>query len=124
MRAIDNTTADTYTVGDVEVARFEQFGMSELMPFGAMWYVVPPGSSSPVDNHPELELSLVVSGTALVRAGGDAVEVRQGSAFLLEPGEDHMVRNLSADEPLTVFSAYWMPVEDVAPAMAGQAAGV
>jgi quercetin dioxygenase-like cupin family protein len=123
MRAFDSTTADTYTVGDVEVARFEQFGTGELMPFGAMWYVVPPGSSSPVDNHPELELSLVVSGTALVQAGGEAVEVRQGSAFLLDPDEDHMVRNLSADEPLTVFSAYWMPAGDLA-AMAGLTARV
>ncbi len=119
MRAFDNTTADTYAVGDVEVARWEQFGVGDLMPFGAMWYVVPPGSSSPVDCHPEGELSLVVGGTALVHAGGEAVEVRQGSAFMLDPDEDHMVRNLSADEPLVVFSAYWMPA-----AVAGEVARV
>jgi mannose-6-phosphate isomerase-like protein (cupin superfamily) len=73
---------------------------------------VAPGSSSPVDCHPERELSLVISGSAVVHAGDDRVEVTQGNAFLLEPDEDHMVVN-RGDEPLVVFSAYWMPGDDV-----------
>ena len=120
MRTFDNTTADSYTVASVEVTRWEQFGLGELMPFNAMWYVVPPGDSSPVDCHPELELSLVVSGRALVHAGGRRSEVRQGCAFLLECDEDHMVVNPSFDEPLVVFSAYWMPAENAPAALADQ----
>ncbi|HEV7804824.1 MAG TPA: cupin domain-containing protein [Solirubrobacteraceae bacterium] len=122
MRKFDNTTADSYTVASVEVTRWEQFGLGELMPFNAMWYVVPPGDSSPVDCHPERELSLVVSGRAVVHAAGRRTEVRQGGAFLLDVDEDHMVVNPSADEPLVVFSAYWMAAEDAPIAPAEQVA--
>jgi mannose-6-phosphate isomerase-like protein (cupin superfamily) len=107
MRKFDNTTADSYAVGDVDVIRWEQYGLGDLMPFNAMWYVVPPGSASPVDCHPERELSLVVSGRAVVRSGEQRFEVRSGNAFLLDPDEDHQVTNTS-DEPLVVFSTYWM----------------
>lgn len=120
MRTFDNTTADTYVVGDIEVVRWEQYGLGDRMPFHAMWYVVPPGSSSPIDCHPELELSIVVSGCAVVQGGEDSGEVRQGGAFLLDGDEDHSVRNRSLDEPLIVFSAYWMPATDAAVALAGQ----
>jgi len=75
-----------------------------------MWYSVPSGSESPVDQHPELELSVVVAGTAHVTVGGEEYEVGQGNAFLLGTTEAHVVRNRSADVPLTVFSAYWMPI--------------
>lgn len=118
MRTLDKGAADSYAVGDVEVTRWEQFALRELMPFDAMWYVVPPGSSSPIDCHPELELSLVVGGVALVHAGGEAAEVRTGGAFLLEGDEEHWVRNPSDDEPLVVFSAYWLASEDAPVAIA------
>lgn len=118
MREFDNTMADTYTVGDVKVARWEQYGLRDLMPFDAMWYVVPPGSSTPVDCHPEIELSIVASGCGVVRNGDSSVKVCPGMAFLLESEEDHTVCNDSTDEPLVVFSAYWMPVEHVPAALA------
>ncbi len=106
MRSFDCRTSETTPVGVVDVARWEQYGLGDAMPFQAMWYSVPPGESSPRDQHPEVELSVVVSGTAYVEAGGDVTEVATGSAFLLDSGEAHVVRNLS-DQPLTVFSAYW-----------------
>lgn len=122
MRKFDNTTADAGAVAGCEVARWEQYGLGGLMPFHAMWYVVPPGLSTPMDCHPELELSIVVSGSGVVQCGDDSAEVVPGRAFLLESEEDHTVRNGSTDQPLVVFSAYWMPVEDVAVPCAGQAA--
>jgi len=122
MRTFDNTTADTNAIGDIEVARWEQYGLGDLMPFDAMWYVVPPGSSTPVHSHPEPELSIVVSGSGVLRAGDDSAAVQPGTAFLLESDEDHTVRNHSTDQPLVVFSAYWMPGEDAATAFEGQAA--
>jgi mannose-6-phosphate isomerase-like protein (cupin superfamily) len=122
MRKFDNTTADTNLIGDVAVARWEQYGLGDLMPFDAMWYVVPPGSSTPVHHHPEPELSIVVSGSGVLQAGDDSAAVRPGTAFLLESEEDHTVSNHSTDQPLVVFSAYWMPRENVAAALAGQAA--
>lgn len=69
-----------------------------------------PGSESPVDQHPELELSVVVAGTAYVVVGGREHVVPQGNAFLLSSTEAHVVQNRSADTELTVFSAYWMPI--------------
>lgn len=108
MRTFDRTAAETYAVADVEVARWEQYGLGERMPFGAMWYSVPPGSSSPTDRHPERELSIVVSGSGTVEAGGECAEVAQGDAFLIEADEDHRVQNGSG-EPLLVFTTYWIP---------------
>ena len=72
----------------------------------------PAGSSSPAqDKHPELELSLVLSGTATVEAGGVITDVPAGDSFLLGSEEAHIIHNRSEDTPLVVFSAYWMPIE-------------
>ena len=109
MRTFDNTTARTALVRDIAVARWEQYDLGDCMPFDTMWYTVPPGSSSPADCHPELELSVVVTGSAEVEAGGRVHQVDQGSAFLLESEETHVVHNRSLDSPLLVFSTYWMP---------------
>ena len=109
MRTFDNTTAKTYMVRDVAVARWEQYSLGNCMPFNTMWYTVPPGSSSPPDCHPERELSVVIAGLAGVEAGGLVAEVEQGSAFLLDSNEIHVVHNRSAHHPLVVFSTYWMP---------------
>jgi mannose-6-phosphate isomerase-like protein (cupin superfamily) len=124
MRKFDNTTAGTYAVGDVDVARWEQYGLGDLMPFQAMWYVVAPGASTPIDRHPELELSIVISGSAVVHAGDESIEVGGGDAFLLDGDEDHWVRNRGTEHPVVVFSAYWMPAADVSAAHEGQAARV
>jgi quercetin dioxygenase-like cupin family protein len=109
VRTFDCRTSETTPVGVVDVARWEQYGLGAALPFQAMWYSVPAGATSPRDQHPEVELSLVVSGTAYVEAGGAVTEVATGSAFLLDSCEPHVVHNLS-DEPLTVFSAYWTTV--------------
>src|SRR5690348_10503718 len=113
MRTFDKGAADTYQVERVTVSRWEQYSLGDRLPFQAMWYTVPPDSSSPRDCHPEVELSLVVSGTATVEAGGGTAEVPPGSAFLLDSGEPHVVHN-RADAPLVVFSAYWMPADAAA----------
>ena len=69
----------------------------------------------PLDQHPELELSIVVAGTAHVLVGDAVHEITQGNAFLLSSTEAHVVQNRSDDELLTVFSAYWMPVAEERP---------
>src|SRR5437764_14760687 len=115
MRKFDKGAAGTCQVDRVEVARWEQFSLGDRLPFKAMWYTVPPSASSPRDCHPEVELSIVVSGSAAVEASGQIVEVDHGSAFLLDSNEAHVVHNRSTEAPLVVFSAYWMP----APAAAG-----
>ncbi|HYR61152.1 MAG TPA: cupin domain-containing protein [Actinomycetota bacterium] len=118
MRIFNHATADTYMVSDIAVARWEQYALGKALPFGGMWYTVPPGSNSPADCHPEVELSFVVSGSGVVEAGGLLVDVGVGSAFLLDGGETHKVHNRSADRPFVVFSAYWMPADAPADAPA------
>ncbi|WP_432972614.1 cupin domain-containing protein [Dactylosporangium sp. CA-233914] len=99
-------------VGDVDVFRWDGYEGVGAMPFRAMWYQVPAGGSSPADQHPELELSIVVAGAGAVEVDGRApVEVRTGDAFLLETEERHVVHNRRPDEPLVVFSAYWFAKE-------------
>jgi mannose-6-phosphate isomerase-like protein (cupin superfamily) len=108
MRLFDRRTSHRTPTGDVDVARWEQYALGDTLPFDAMWYAVPPGTSSPRDCHPEPELSLVLRGTAWVEAGDRITAVASGSAFLLDSDEPHVVHNRSAEE-LVVFSAYWPP---------------
>ena len=109
MRHFVSGSAESYVVGEVDVARWEQYGLGDVMPFNAMWYTVPPGISSPRDCHPELELSVVISGTASVEASGTTTEVAKGSCFLLDSEEAHVIHNRT-DEPVMVFTTYWMPL--------------
>ena len=109
MRHFSSESAESYAVGPVDVTRWEQFGLGELMPFQAMWYSVAPDSCSPQDQHPELELSVVVDGTATVEASGQLTEVPQGGCFLLDSDEAHVIHNRSAGTPLQIFTTFWMP---------------
>ncbi len=108
MRTFDNATAESYLVADIAVVRWEQYGLGEAMPFNAMWYTVPPGSTSPADCHPEPELSIVLGGRVTVSVDDSVADVEAGNAFLIEAGETHVVRN-PGDGPVLVFSAYWLP---------------
>jgi hypothetical protein len=111
MRTFDNVSADSARVGPLDIARWEQYGLDGTMPFGAMWYTVPAGGSSLRDCHPELELSIVIEGTALVESdSGTTVELPRGAAILFDSEEAHVVHNRDQDAPLTIFSAYWMPL--------------
>jgi|SRR4051794_29970379 quercetin dioxygenase-like cupin family protein len=108
MRTYQLGSGPNRPVGGVDVFRWDGYEGVAALPFRAMWYQVPAGGSSPADQHPELELSIVVRGDAGVEVdGGDPVEVRTGDAFLLEAGERHVIHNRRPDEPLVVFSAYW-----------------
>ena len=109
MRHFSSDAAESYAVGTVDVARWEQFGLGEVLPFQAMWYSVPPGDSSPQDRHPELELSVVVDGTAVVEASGTLTEVPQGGCFLLDSDEAHVIHNRSEAGALRIFTTFWMP---------------
>lgn len=109
MRRFDSAEAETYVSGTLNVGRWEQYGLGDVMPFGAMWYTVPAGQSSPRDCHPEHELSLVVSGSGTIEASDRMTDVEQGNAFLLDSTEAHIIHNRSTEVPLVIFSAYWMP---------------
>lgn len=109
MRVFDKGTAVTNTEGPLEITRWEQFDAAEELPFGAMWYAVPAGGRSLVDQHPETELSIVLRGTAEVETGGELTVVPQGAAFLLAGGEAHVIHNRSTTAPLEILSAYWIP---------------
>jgi quercetin dioxygenase-like cupin family protein len=116
MRHFASDSAESSPVGVVDVARWEQYSLEDTLPFQAMWYTVPPDSSSPQDCHPEVELSVVISGRAWVEASGEVTEVAPGSAFLLDSEEAHVIHNRSSYDPLLVFTTYWMPREPVAAA--------
>lgn len=109
MRVFDRNAAESHAVEGVQVTRWEQYQLEGTLPFQAMWYEVPAGGTAPLDRHPEWELSVVVSGVAEVQAGGSTQVVGRGGSFLLPGDEAHVVRNGSTDQPLLVFSAYWMP---------------
>ena len=110
MHVFNRSTGQANSTGAVEVVRWEQFQGADQLPFGGMWYSVAPGQSSPRDQHPDVELSLVLAGVAEVEAAdGTVTTVQQGSGFLLASNESHIVHNSSQEHPVVVFSAYWMP---------------
>jgi quercetin dioxygenase-like cupin family protein len=110
MRHLTSESADSYLNEGVKVVRWEQFSLGDTMPFQAMWYTVPPTSSTPQDYHPEVELSVVLSGTASVEASGEITDVGPGESFLLSSKERHIIHNRT-DEPCVVFTTFWMPRE-------------
>jgi mannose-6-phosphate isomerase-like protein (cupin superfamily) len=114
MRVLDRARAESIPKGDMEFVRWEQFGLDDTLPFGAMWYTVAPRSFSPQDVHVEGELSIVLSGRASVEVGGTVTDVEQGNAFLLDGNEPHIVHN-HTDTPLVIFSAYWDPANPAQP---------
>ena len=126
MHVFNRSTAQpSLTTEAFEVIRWEQFQGADQLPFNAMWYSVAPGQSSPRDQHPEVELSLVLAGVAEVEAAdGTITKVEQGFGFLLGSGESHIVHNSSPDTPVVVFSAYWMPEGDSESAEVGSGKGV
>jgi mannose-6-phosphate isomerase-like protein (cupin superfamily) len=114
MRHFVSGSAESYAVGVVDVARWEQYGLDGTLPFQAMWYTVPPDASSPRDCHPEVELSVVISGTASVETSGEVTEVAAGSCFLLDSEEAHVIHNRDHEVPLFIFTTYWMPLDGAA----------
>lgn len=109
MRKIANESARLEPEFGIRVGRWERYPGLTALPFGAMWCVVDPGASSQPDRHPEVEMAVVVGGTARYAGDGGTVEAEAGSVVLLDPGEGHVIHNVSAQEPLTILSLYWLP---------------
>lgn len=89
--------------------RWAQYPELDDLPFGAMWCVIPPGAHSQEDCHPEIELAVVVSGSAAFESSGTSMDAPLGSAVLLGSNERHIVHNRSDGSPLVLLSLYWMP---------------
>jgi mannose-6-phosphate isomerase-like protein (cupin superfamily) len=112
MRHLVKENTEPFAVGIVEVFPWDKFSLGHRLPFGAQWYTLPPGSTSRQDCHPEVELSIVVHGTASVEASGQITDVTAGEVFLLDSEEAHVIHNRSGTAPLMVFTTFWMPAED------------
>src|ERR1051325_959816 len=98
MHVFQRSIAQAVSTGPVEVVRWEQFQGADQLPFGGMWSTVAPGQSSPRDQHPDVELSLVLAGVAQVEAAdGTITTVANGNGFLLASNESHIVHNTSPD---------------------------
>ena len=89
--------------------RWERYEDLGDLPFGAMWCVVPPGAHGDEDRHPEVELAVVVDGSAVIESSGTKLDAPLGSAVLISSHEPHVVHNRSERDPLRLLSLYWMP---------------
>jgi mannose-6-phosphate isomerase-like protein (cupin superfamily) len=112
VRHLVKEATESFSVGVVDVFPWSKFSLPQQLPFGAQWYSLPPSSTSARDCHPEVELSVVISGTASVEASGEITDVAAGESFLLGSEEAHFIHNRSADQPLMVFTTYWMPLDN------------
>lgn len=112
MRTYSTAGADLTHEYGIEIGRWAQYPGAQDLPFGAMWCVIPPGGHSHEDCHPEVELAVVVSGTARFELPADpesSADAPLGTAVLLDPNERHVYHNASQDAPLVLLSLYWMP---------------
>lgn len=112
MRHLVKENTEPFAVGIVDVFPWDKFSLGHRLPFGAQWYTLPPDSTSKQDCHPEVELSIVVHGTASVEASGQITDVTAGEVFLLDSEEAHVIHNRSGNAPLMVFTTFWMPAEN------------
>jgi mannose-6-phosphate isomerase-like protein (cupin superfamily) len=112
MRHLVKESTEPYAVGVVDVFPWDKFSLGLRLPFGAQWYTLPPNATSNQDCHPEVEFSIVVHGTASVEASGQITDVAAGEIFLLDSEEAHVIHNRSGNASLTVFTTFWMPLED------------
>lgn len=111
MRKVSADSAQLTDEFGIRVGRWTQYRGAEEFPFGAMWCVVPAGSHTEPDSHPEVELAVIVDGGAVFETDGATIDAAQGSAVLLSSHEQHVVHNTSHDAPLVMLSIYWLPAE-------------
>ena len=66
--------------------------------------VVPPGAEIGLHTHSvdSREVYIVLSGTGEMRLGPETIEVGEGSVLANEPGGQHSLRNIGADDILMV----------------------
>ncbi len=116
MRVLSSDSAALKPEFGILSGRWSQYADVDGLPFDAMWCVVPPGSHSNEDYHPEIELAVVVEGSARIETPDNEgmTEVGAGAAVLLGSHERHVVHNGSADDPLVLLSIYWMPTNQTA----------
>ncbi|WP_265567302.1 cupin domain-containing protein [Streptomyces hygroscopicus] len=91
----------------IGIGRWERYEKTQRLPFDAMWCRIPAHSESAQDNHPEVELAIVVGGTAVFTVDGEDITVEPGTAVLLSPGERHVIK--AAEDPVRILSVYWLP---------------
>lgn len=112
MRTYSSDAATLTAEYGIQIGRWEQYPEQGTLPFGAMWCIIPPGSSSDPDRHPEVEFAIVTRGSAVYESDGEKVEVPTGGVVVLPPEQRHVIHNLSPDLPLVILSLYWRPAEE------------
>lgn len=83
-------------------------GESSVAPFKASIISVPPGVSTPEDQHDVRECWVVIAGQGELTADGVASRLEPGSVTYFASRCIHQVRNTGTEE-LRFFSAWWGP---------------
>ncbi|MBN8942433.1 MAG: cupin domain-containing protein [Rhizobiales bacterium] len=99
---------DDYSGGiQVKELDLEQAG-ERVTPFKASIITVPPGISTPVDQHDVRECWVVIAGQGELMTDGVASPLEPGAVTYFASRCSHQVRNTGGDE-LKLFSAWWTP---------------
>ncbi len=72
------------------------------------WYQVNKGQqiNDPGDVNPFPQYLMFIAGKGKAKLGGDTLSVKQGEAYYVAPGEDHVIWN-DSDEPLRLIWVAW-----------------
>ncbi|HEY9475557.1 MAG TPA: cupin domain-containing protein [Mycobacteriales bacterium] len=103
------TLAPEFGVLSGRWAQYAESGDLPELPFDAMWVVVPPGGRTNEDCHPELELSVVVEGSATFESPNGRTDASAGTTVLMDSAERHVIYNKSTESRVVILSVYWMP---------------
>ncbi|MFJ1792328.1 cupin domain-containing protein [Kitasatospora griseola] len=77
-------------------------------PWNSTLCSIRPTESSTPHGHDTDETFIFVSGRGRARVAGEERDVVPGDVIYIPHGTDHIVTNVSADEPLTFVSIYWL----------------
>jgi mannose-6-phosphate isomerase-like protein (cupin superfamily) len=77
-------------------------------PWNSTLCSIRPTESSTPHGHDTDETFIFISGRGRARVGGEDRDVIPGDVVYIPHGTNHIVTNVSADEPLTFVSVYWL----------------
>jgi quercetin dioxygenase-like cupin family protein len=72
---------------------WERRSLADAEDVSVEWFTKPPGHSSPVHDHENAQVCLVLEGELAVHAGDRRVDLDRYDAVRLDPGEPHRVEN-------------------------------
>ena len=91
MKATNFEDAETYEPDE----GWQRVSLADSEKFSFEWFEKPPGHSSPMHNHENEQVCIVLEGELTIHTEGDEVTLTKYDAARLERWEEHRIENMS-----------------------------